>query len=304
MIRTMQTILLVIIGWIGWAGWLVAIAIAGTGCSDRAENLYSEAQRAMEADHYEDAARLYRELTIQAPDSVHAAEAHYELAQIYYLRLRDPDAAKDSLVELLQDYPGSNVDIDARRLLARLYEEDFEDPHRAAKLYRTLLAENLDGDVRRQTLLDIANCHYRLGELDASANAYRLALGLPYHPDTDSAYMRLANLEWLSGSADESLRLLRELEARTDNEDYRHQAMLSEVEVLMSLGQFQAARDRVAFAKRVFPDSDDMAELETRLHATELRHQSLDGEGEEALLQELQKKIRWGGGRRRRPPRS
>jgi tetratricopeptide (TPR) repeat protein len=285
MIRTMQTILLVIIGWLGW----LIVPIAGTGCSDRAESLYTEAQRAMAADDYEDAARLYRELTIQAPDSVHAAEAHYELAQIYYLRLRDPDAAKDSLVELLQDYPGSNVDIDARRLLARLYEEDFEDPHRAAKLYRTLLAENLDGDVRRQTLLDIANCHYRLGELDASANAYRLALGLPYHPDTDSAYMRLANLEWLSGSADE---------------DYRHQAMLSEVEVLMSLGQFQAARDRVAFAKRVFPDSDDMAELETRLHATELRHQSLDGEGEEALLQELQKKIRWGGGRRRRPPRS
>ena len=171
-------------------------------------------------------------------------------------------------------------------------------------MYRGLLGENLDSAVRRQTLLDIANCHYRVGELDASANAYRLALGLPYHPDTDGAYLRLANLEWLGGSPDESLRLLRELEERTENDDNKHQALFSEVEVLMSLGRFEAARERMLVAKEAFPESEDMVELEARLHATELRHQSLDGEDEEALLQELQKKIRWGGGRRRRPPRS
>lgn len=273
------------------------------GCGDPSEELFAEARRAIEADEYETAARLYQELTIQAPDSPRAAEARFELAQIYYLRIRDAEAAKDSLVELLQDYPGSIVDIDARRLLARLYEEDFQDPQRAAKLYRGLLAEKLDENVRRETWLRIANCHYRMSEFDASANAYRLALALPYHPDSDSAYMRLANLEWLGGSADESLRLLRSLEERTSNDDYRHEAMLSEVEVLMSLGRFPAARDRVSAARQTFPDSVDVLELEARLDATELQHQSLAGDGEEALLQELQKKIRWGSGRRRRPPK-
>jgi outer membrane protein assembly factor BamD (BamD/ComL family) len=280
------------------SAWLVLAA-----CNDPSHALFTEAQRAMESDDYETAATLYRELTIQAPDSPYAPEAHYELAQIYYLRLRDVDAAKNSLVELLGDYPGSRVDIDARLLLARLYEEDLEDPHRAAKLYRALLAEKLGEDVRRHTLLNIANCHYRLGELDASANAYRLALGLPYHRDTDSAYMRLANLEWLGGSADESLRLLRELERRTSDDDYRHEAMLSEVEVLMSLGRFDAAEERVLAAKEAFAESEDVLEVEARLHAAARRHQSLDGDGEEALLEELQKKIRWGGGRRRSPRR-
>jgi len=171
------------------------------------------------------------------------------------------------------------------------------------KLYRALLAEDLDDNVRRQTLLEIAHCHYRMGEIDASADAYRRALGLSYHRETDSAYMRLANLEWLGGSADESLRLLRELEERTSDDDYRHEAMLSEVEVLMSLGRFAAANERVSFAGDAFPESTDVVELKVRLHATELQHQSLDGEAEEALLQELQKKIRWGGGRRRGSPR-
>ncbi len=272
-------------------------------CNDRSNSLFSEARRAMEADNYEAAARLYLEITIQAPDSQLAAEAHYELAQIYYLRLRDVYAAKDILVKMLDDYPDSSVDIEARRLLARLYEEDLQEPQRAVKLYRALLAEDLDENVRRQILLEIAHCHYRMGEFDASANAYRLALELPYLRDTDSAYMRLANLEWLGGSADESLRLLRELEERTSDEDYRHEAMLREVEVLMSLGRFAAARERVSVAGDAFPESADVVEVEARLHATELQHQSLDGETEEALLHELQKKIRWGGARGRRSPR-
>ncbi|GMR21800.1 MAG: hypothetical protein BMS9Abin37_0116 [Acidobacteriota bacterium] len=280
---------------------LVWLALAA--CNDPSQGLFSEARRAMEADNYQTAARLYQEITIQAPDSPLAADAHYELAQIYYLRLRNVDAAKDILVKMLDDYPDSSVDIDARLLLARLYDEDLQDPQRAVRLYRALLAEDLDKNVRRQTLLEIAHCHYRMGELDASADAYRLALGLPYHRDTDAAYMRLANLEWLGGSADESLRLLRELEKRTSDDDYRHEAMLSEVEVLMSLGRFAAARERVLVAGDGFPESAAVAELAERLRATELQHQSLDGEDEEALLQELQKKIRWGGGRRRRSPK-
>ena len=73
--------------------------------------------------------------------------------------------------------------------------------------------------------------------------------------------------------------------------------MLREVEVLMSLGRFAAARARVSVAGGAFPDSADVVELEARLHATELQRQSLDGEDEEALLQQLQKKIRWA-----RPP--
>ncbi len=283
---------------------IVTVVWLALAACDPSGRLFSEARRAMEADDYETAARRYQELTIQVPDSPLAAEAHYELAQIYYLRLRDVDAAKDVLVKMQRDYPDSNVDIDARRLLARLYDEDLQDPHRAVRLYRSLLAEELDEDVRRQTLLEIAHCHYRMGALDASADSYRLALGLPYHGDADSAYMRLANLEWLNGSSAESLRLLRELEERTSDDEYRHEAMLGEVEVLMSLGRFPDARELVVVAGEAFPDSAEVVELEARLQAADLQHQSLDGDGadEEALLQELQKKIRWGGARRRRPP--
>lgn len=279
---------------------LTLLVVVLGACADRAEQLFDDARRAMEQDDYETAARLYREVTIEAPASPRAAEAHFELAQIYYLRLRDVDAAKDRLQKVLQEYPSSPIVVDARHMLARLYEDDLKDPKRAVKLYRALLAEDLEEDMRRRTLFDIGECHYRLGELEASANAYRLALKLPYHPDTDTAYMRLANLEWLAGSSGESLRLLRELQERTEEEDYRHDAMLAEIEILMSLGRFAAAHERLLVAREVFSDSPHVVALGARLRATQAEHESLDGRAGEALLQELQKRLRWGGGRRRR----
>lgn len=270
------------------------------GCRDGVETLFDDARRAMEEDNIEHAARLYREVTIQAPDSALAAEAHFELARIYYLRLRDVEAARDSLIKVVQEYPGSPVDDDARRLLARLYDEELKDPQEALKHYRTLLAHDIDPDARRRTLLDIGHCHYELNELEASASAYRLALALPYHSDTDGAYMRLANLEWLMGSPDESLRLLQEVETRTTDEDRRLEALLSEVEILMGLAQFDEARERLRDARVSFSSAEQLEELEVRLQATEAEHRSLDDASGEALLQELQKKIRWGGGRPRR----
>lgn len=281
------------------AAFAVVISTA-LACNNGVDVLFDDARRAMEEDDVEHAARLYREITIQAPDSPLAAEAHFELAQIYYLRLRDVEAARDSLIKVVQDYPGSSVEDDARRLLARLYDEVLKDPDEALKQYRTLLGHKLDEDTRRRTLLEIGHCHYELNELQASANAYRLALSLPYHQDTDGAYMRLANLEWVMGSPDESLRLLRELQERTPDQDRRLEALLNEVEVLMSLARFAEADRRLRDAPASFSNTDEVRELKVRLQATEAEHRSLDDAAGEAMLRELQKKIRWGGGRRRR----
>ena len=80
----------------------------------------------------------------------------------------------------------------------------------------------------------------------------------------------------------------------------RREAMVSEIEILMSLRHFPGAHARLREAENAFPRSTELEELATRLRATETLLASLDGVGEEALLQEQQKKIRWGSGRRRR----
>lgn len=280
---------------------LFVFAIAALGCGGGA-GLFTEAQRAMEDDDVEKAARLYQEVTLQAPGSPLAAEAHYELAQIYYLRLKNVEAARDSLLAVLQDYPNSAVEQPARLLMARLYDEVFNDPSKAVVHYRAVLDEELGEGLRRETLLAMGHCHYELQAIDAAKDAYRRALSLSYHADTDGTYLRLANIERLTGDAEESLRLLRDLQRKTADMERRKEAMLSEVEILVSFGRFQDAHERLADVEQAFPLSVEVDELTSRLLATETLLASLDGDGEQALLQEQQKKIRWGGGRRRRKP--
>ena len=180
--------------------------LALAACNDRSNSLFSEARRAMEADNYEAAARLYLEITIQAPDS--------QLAGRGALRARTnllPSAPRRRRRQrhprqVLDDYPDSSVDIEARRLLARAVRGG---PPRASEGGEVVPYALTEGSRRGRPPSDLARDRalpLSHGRVDASANAYRLALGLPYLRDTDSAYMRLANLEWLGGSADESPR--------------------------------------------------------------------------------------------------
>lgn len=268
------------------------------GCQREEIDLTARARNAIEADDYETAARLYREVTIVAPGSPLAADALLELARIYYLRLRDVDAATDRLRKLLADHANSDAAPEARRLLARIYEEDLDEPAKALEHYRALLSGEREAERRRRTLLSIANYLYRVDELEEAAEAYRVVLALPYHADTDGAYLRLANLEWLAGEEERALSLLGELSSKTESRERRHDGVVLELDVLISLGRFDQARERLGRARESFPDSTKLDRLDERLREAIRSHRWLDGEEPVGLLQEGQKKLPWGGGRR------
>lgn len=273
------------------------------GCRDRAAGMLEQAREAMQKDNIEAAADLFREVTIQFPDSPLAAEALYELAEIHYLNRRDAEAAHTLLLEILTDYRTSAASTDAQRLLARLYETELDDPEKALSQYRALLDVEESPERRRSTLLSMAECYYRMDRLDKALEIYREVIHLPYDPETDAAYFRLANLELLVGSPELALETLRQLAAVTKDGDRRFDALLSEVEVLMSLGRFSEARESIERLQKTEWDPEPVRELLIRLQSVELEHDSLDDEAQAALLRELQKQLRWGGGRRRARPR-
>ena len=251
----------------------------------------------MATDAFDRAAHLYQEVTIEEPEGVLAGLAHYELAQIYYLRRRNVAAARRSLEKVLQ-LPGAIVGRDAKLMLARLFAQDLSEPATAIALYESLLRGDLDEATRRETLMSLADCYYRMGEFDASSDAYRRALVLPYHPDTDHAYMRLSNLAWLSGGTSESIRLVRELSGLTSDREHRRAAVVSEVERLMALARFTEAERRLEDAADLFPSTIELPSLRSRIEVMRDDHRELDLE--DGLLRKQQKKIRWGSGRRRR----
>jgi tetratricopeptide (TPR) repeat protein len=278
---------------------LLAAGSMGRGCRSETEYLFAEAAKAEAEDDYEAAARWLREIVITDPENPLAAKAQLELAQIYLRRLRDVGAAHAALVKILDDYPESPVVVEAHGVLARLYERELAQPERALHHYRVVLEYDHDLETQRETLLALGDCHYRLEQLDEAASAYRAAVALPYDPANDSAYLRLATLSRLSDDFDDSLRWLRELAARTEDEPrLLHAALSAQVEVLMELGRFGEASDRLREAEELSPDAPDNKELQSRLDAARTARVSI--EAEDATLEEMQKKIRWGSGRRAR----
>ena len=254
----------------------------------------------MAVDGYDQAAHLYREVTIQAPATALAARAEFELARIYYLRRRNVAAAKESLLKVLQS-PTPSLEQQAKLMLARLYTEDLAEPQNAIILYESILDHDIEEAVRRDTLMNLAHCYYSTGELEAAADAYRQALQLPYHPDADHAYMRLANLVWLSGGTTESLRLVEELSRLTSDREHRRSAAVRQIEQLIALDRFVEAERELAKAADIFSETEELVSLRHRIEAS--RNDQRELESGESLLMEQQKKIRWGAGRRRQVAR-
>jgi TolA-binding protein len=276
------------------AALFLALISAAAGCGSETERLLAAAAKAEREDDYEGAARQLREVVIGHPESPFAAKAQLELAQIHLLRTRDVTAAHASLVEILYEYPESELVPEAHRLLARLYERELQDPGRAIPHYLTVLDSDDGADAARETLLSLGECYYRLEQFSEAAAAYERAVALPYAAPADAAYFRLATLSRLSFDGKAALRWLEELTVRTTDAGRRYAALLLQVEALMSLARFDDARKRLSEAERLSPRARENADLRARLDAAE-RVVPTGG----ALL-ELQERIHWSSGRRRR----
>ena len=92
---------------------------------------------------------------------------------IHYLKQRDLDAARSSFRKVLDEYPSSDVASEARRMLARVYEKEEGELHKAIQEYYRLLDETNDLEAEKDILLDVANCYYRLDELGQASQLYR-----------------------------------------------------------------------------------------------------------------------------------
>ena len=274
---------------------VVLPGLAALACSSATERLFAEAAKAEEADDYEGAARRLREIVIDHPESPFAARAQFQLAQIHLLRTRDVPAAHAALLKTLDDYRDSPVALPAHRLLARLYEREMRDPQRALPHYRAVLEGEVEVDVRRDTLLSLGECHFRLEQLEEAAAAYRKAAALPHDGSTDAAYFRLSALSRMSGDHEVALRWLEELAKRTTVPNRRYTALLGQVETLMTLERFQDARDRLQEAERLSPDAPENDDLLAKLDSAEGEPLPMPGRSDD--VEKLQERIHWGSGR-------
>jgi tetratricopeptide (TPR) repeat protein len=274
---------------------VILLSLAGLACRSETERLFAEAARAEADDDYEGAARRLREIVIGHPQSPFAARAQLQLARIHLQRTRDVPAAHARLLEILDHSPESSVALRAHHLLAQLYEREMQDPERAVPHYRAVLEREEDIDIRRDALLSLGECHYRLEQLEEATAAYRLAAALPHVGSTDAAYSRLATLSRAAGDHVAALRWLEELGSRTNDQTRRYAAILGQVETLITLGRFDEARGRLEAAERLSPGAPESDELLARLDSAQAGPLATEGSSDNPAS--LEQRIHWGSGR-------
>ena len=134
---------------------LPAVTIA----ANPAEELYEVAEQRYLAGEYESAARTFRELATEYPDSRYAARAEYAAGYIYENYLLMPDSALASYRNLLDNYPSSAfiprvqpkvrvADMEAKRIADSLAALTAPDSLAPVMPDSTVVADSLGGGVR------------------------------------------------------------------------------------------------------------------------------------------------------------
>ena len=280
---------------------LMIAAATQNGCTSPGAEQLEAGRRALGRGRYNEAIALYSEVALQAPGTPQAAQALYDIAVIHYLKLRDLDAARNTFRKLVSEYPKSPKAREGRRMLARMYEEDLSDPERAIQEHQVLLADARDRREERDLLAAIANCRYLLDDLVAAAEGYhRLIRDYAYEPDVDAIYLRLAHIEAMRGRAEEALDVLEALFELSRRPETRLNAYMARVEVLLEARRYDEAAASLQAAGSEFPAASEITELESRLAQQRRQERSLDDGAKDSRerLEEMQKRIPWGGARR------
>lgn len=289
---------------------LVAVGfVAGViACKSPAEKQLDAGRRAFGRGLYQEAINHYGELVLQMPESPEAARALYEQGMIYYLKLRDLDTAFVNFRKVITEHTDSPIAKDARLMLARMYQEDRGEHEKAIREYERLLEEMENTEEQKAILLSLADSYYELDDLARAAEHYQRVMDLADHPDdpgADAAFLRRALIDALEGRREEALGMLEDLLEKTDEPEARHHAYVSAAEIRLISNEYEQAEAVLARANREFPEDGELFELADRVKRQEQEGRSLDDGTIEsqALLEEMQRNISWGRGRRQRTAR-
>ena len=222
----------------------------------RSASPLERARSAAEDQDYSTAAAAYEEYLAEAPEEPEAEEARFRLADIYYIKLKQYERARDHYAALLEQYPGSEHDYDARRRLAEVNVE-LRNPVEAIAQYERLVADHPHTGERRKVRVAIADLYFDSNDVSQAEIEYkRVIAGAPYDELTEHSLLRMASIyRKIRGQHERALELYDRVAASTPDPVVRRQALYSLSEAYAELFRFDKA---IATLGRI----DDPAEAE------------------------------------------
>ncbi len=190
--------------------WFVLVAAAAILFLYGHDEAGAEFERARElwlTGEYRAAARAFDNIRRRHPDSLHAAEALWEIASIHYSHHYDLSEARTYLEELVSQYPASpRVDAALRRL-AEIHEAGEYDLAAAVKYWSLVLDRRLPPDEHREILYKRGRALLKLERLDESERDLWAAANDSSDHLSQQAHVCLGTIAQIRGDHREAIRL-------------------------------------------------------------------------------------------------
>ncbi|HMG32394.1 MAG TPA: tetratricopeptide repeat protein [Blastocatellia bacterium] len=160
--------------------------------SHGARSILEQAEDAWDSGDYKTSAQLFEKYLEQEPAGSRAADARYQLANIYYFNLHRFDQARAQYLAFLEQDPGNQNAQVARERLAEVLGE-LGRSYEAIAEYENLNPQ--DGSERRRIRLRIADLYFAQNNYSQALTEYeKVVEGVAYDELSEQAYLREASI--------------------------------------------------------------------------------------------------------------
>ncbi|HXU09506.1 MAG TPA: tetratricopeptide repeat protein [Blastocatellia bacterium] len=233
------------------------LTVLAGGCHRDAERPLIRAVEAWDSGDYQRAAEEYERYLYQRPDGEKASEARFQLANIYYFKLRRFDQARSLYATFLEQNPSHQDTPLARERLAEVLGE-MGRSYEAIAEYENLNPQN--EDERRRIRLRIADLYFAQRNYSQALTEYeKVVEKVPYDEMSEQAYLREASIYHLERSQyQQAVPIYHKLASESRDGKVRVRAMYGLADCYAGLYQFDEAIKTLRSIKEE-PEQTDVA---------------------------------------------
>jgi TolA-binding protein len=155
-------------------GVLGFLLLALAGCEQSCEDLYKKAMTLYQTGKYQKAVQIFEMILTKYPENVLARKAHYQLGNIYFYKLGQPQMALKHLQDLYtQSPPGKNA-LKALELIGYIYDKSLNKCSDGIEAYRKLIRDYASEIEADKYQLAIADCYFKLNDYKQAITEYEV----------------------------------------------------------------------------------------------------------------------------------
>ena len=202
--------------------------------------LLDQAQAAWDRTDFPAAAARYEDFLREEPHHEQAANAHFKVAHIYYLNLRQYDKATEHYIQLIEEFPKCPQLYEARQQLAECYAA-MDKRREAISEYENLLTAFPSTPDRRRIRLNIADLYYKQDLSQALVEYQKVVKDTPYDELSERAYLRIGGIRFLRDEFEAAIPAYQLVDQNTRDAAIRRQARYGLADCYERTFDFEAA---------------------------------------------------------------